>query len=248
MGQDNLLPRRDQTARVAKFRFSFRRIASRDPHSVAGYKRKTPPAEPEALLKKYSNDREAKRSLRLCGGRLRRGWFWRGRLCRRGRSGLNRVSLIVQPDNVLSNIDLRRSEENRSVLRGGIQDDDVPVFAGIAVEHVHHLAADSVDDVGLLGLNVFLILRVHAIAALGEPLTLLPEAGFFFRAQLATAAGKTLLQITDLLVEIFDFVLPRSELRLQLGGSELSLRGRNDGLANADDADLAGCVRARRVR
>src|SRR5260370_11040700 len=51
MVQDHLLPRPDQTASVAKLRFSFRRIASRDPHTVAGYKRKTPPAEPEALGK-----------------------------------------------------------------------------------------------------------------------------------------------------------------------------------------------------
>src|SRR5260370_3456847 len=190
MVQDHLVPRPDQTASVAKLRFSFRRIASRDPHNVVGYKRKTPPEEAEALLKKYSNDREAKRSLRLWGGRLRRGWFWRGRLCRRGRSGLNRVGLVVEADNVLSDIDLRGSKENRSVLRGGIQDDDVSVFAGIAVQHVHHLAADAVNDVGLLGVHVFLILGVHAIEALGEPLTLLPEAGFFFLAALVGAGVK----------------------------------------------------------
>src|SRR5260370_16821717 len=80
MVQDHLLPRPDQTASVAKLRFSFRRIASRDTHTVAGYKRKTPPAQPEALLKKYSNDREAKRSLRLCGGPLKPAGVLRRRL------------------------------------------------------------------------------------------------------------------------------------------------------------------------
>src|SRR5258708_1612783 len=205
--------------------------------------KKAPPAQLEALLKKFRNERENKRSLRLGGRRLRRGRFWR-RLCRSGRSGLNRVSLIVEADNVLCNVDLRGSEENRIVLRGGIQNDDVSVFAGIAVEHIHHLAADAVDDVGLRGVDVFLVFGVHALEALGEPLTLLPQASFLFLAELVRAGLKTLLQIIDLLVETFDFVLPRCELRLQLGGGQLALRGGNDGLANADNTDLAGCGRA----
>ena len=106
----------------------------------------------------------------------------------------------------------------------------------------------AVDNVGLSGVNVFLVFRVHALEALRKPLTLLPEAGFFFLAQLVLAGLKTLLQIIDLLVEIFDFVLPRCELRLQLRGRQLALRSGNDGLANADDADLACCGRTSRGR
>src|SRR5260370_30258719 len=114
-------------------------------------KKEKRPRKNRRRLEKIQKRKRNIRSLRLGGRRLRRGWFWRGRLCRRGRSGLNRVGLVVEADNVLSDIDLRGSKENRSVLRGGIQDDDVSVFAGIAVQHVHHLAADAVNDVGLLG-------------------------------------------------------------------------------------------------
>jgi len=199
-------------------------------------------------LKKFRNELENMRSLRLGSGWLRRRWFWRGWLGWSGRSGLNRIGLIVEADDVLRDVDLRGSEENRSALRRGIQDEDVSVFAGIAVEHVHHLAADAVDNVGLSGVNVFLVFRIHALEALRKPLTLLPEAGFFFLAQLVLAGLKTLLQIIDLLVEIFDFVLPRCELRLQLRGRQLALRSGNDGLANADDADLACCGRTSRGR
>jgi len=41
-----------------------------------------------------------------------------------------------------------------------------------------------------------------------ETLPLLPQAGFFFLAQLVRAGLKALLQIADLLVQILDFVLP----------------------------------------
>src|SRR4029077_2242378 len=66
------------------------------------------------------------------------------------------------------------------------------------------------------------------------------------RTELVRARLKGLLQIVDLLVEILDLVLARSELRLQLGGSHLAFRGGDNGLANTDDADLTRRDRAGR--
>ena len=146
----------------------------------------------------------------------------------------------------MGDVDLRGSVENRGALRRGIQNDDISVFAGVAVEHVHHFAADAVDDVGLRGVHIFLVFGVHAIEPLRQPLALLSQAGFFFLTQLVRAGLKTLLQIIDLLVQILDLVLARSKLRLQLRGSQLALRRGNDGLANADNADLAYCGRTGR--
>src|SRR5258708_23953732 len=121
MVQDHLLQQPDRTASTPKLRFSCRRISRRDLSPRGRNKRKAPPAEPEALLKKSGNDREARRSLRLGGRRLRRGWLWSRRLCRRGPSGLNPISLIVPPDNVLSAAGVRGSKENLAGLRAGIQ-------------------------------------------------------------------------------------------------------------------------------
>jgi hypothetical protein len=41
----------------------------------------------------------------------------------------------------------------------------------------------------LRGVHIFLVFGVHAIEALREPLTLLPESRFFFLAQFAGAAA-----------------------------------------------------------
>src|SRR5690242_5709801 len=180
------------------------------------------------------------------GSRRLGRWLCRGRLSWRGRAALDRVSLIVKADDVLSYVNLRGGVENRSALGGRIENYGIAVFARVAVEHIHHFAADAVDDVGLRGVDVFLIFRVHAIEALRKPLALLPQTSFFFLAQLAAAAGKPRLQVIDLLVEVFDLGLAGSKLRLQFRGSHLALRRGNDRLANADDADLSRCGRARR--
>src|SRR5438046_6911966 len=100
-------------------------------------KNKTLPTRPEAFWKS-SNRGEKLRSLRLGSRRLRRcrSGFWGSRLRWCGCSGLDRIGLIVEAHNVLRDVDLRGSKENRSVLRRGIENDDIAVFAGIAVQHV----------------------------------------------------------------------------------------------------------------
>src|SRR5712692_7469869 len=94
-----------------------------------------------------------KKGLRLplwLGSRRGRG-FRRGGLrrwglrCGRGAT-LERVGLVVEPDDVLRHVDLVRGVENRCILRRRIQHEDVAVFAGVAVENIDHLAADLVDD------------------------------------------------------------------------------------------------------
>src|SRR2546421_451710 len=212
-------------------------------------KGKNAPDEAGGVLAKFRMQRENSGSLRLGSGRLRRGLrgFCRRRLRRSGSCRrLDRVGLIIKADNVLRDVDLRGGIENGSALRRGIQNDGITVFTRVTVQHVHHLAADAVDDVGLRGIDVFLVFGVHAVEALRAPLTLLPEAGLFFLAQLVRAGLKTLLQITDLLVQTLDLVLTGSELRLQLRGSQLALRRGNDSLSNVDDADLARCGRTSR--
>ncbi len=53
------------------------------------------------------------------------------------------------------------------------------------------------------------------------------------------AGVKTLPQIVDLLVQGLELVLPRSELRLQLGAGLLAFRGAGNGLAHINHADFA---------
>src|SRR5260370_33876079 len=106
MASSHLLQQPDRTDSTPKRRVSCRRISRRDLSPRGRNKRKAPPAKPEALLKKSGNDREARRSLRFGGRRLRRCRFWRGRLGWSSRSGLDGISLIVEPANVLTAIDL----------------------------------------------------------------------------------------------------------------------------------------------
>src|SRR5438552_1535675 len=124
----------------------------RGKHAAMRGKNKTLPTRPEAFWKS-SNRGEKLRSLRLGSRRLRRcrSGFWGSRLRWCGCSGLDRIGLIVEAHNVLRDVDLRGSKENRSVLRRGIENDDIAVFAGIAVQHVDHFAADAINDVGLRG-------------------------------------------------------------------------------------------------
>src|SRR5207302_7703289 len=140
----------------------------RGKHAAMRGKNKTLPTRPEAFWKS-SNRGEKLRSLRLGSRRLRRcrSGFWGSRLRWCGCSGLDRIGLIVEAHNVLRDVDLRGSKENRSVLRRGIENDDIAVFAGIAVQHVDHFAADAINDVGLRGVHIFLVFRVHAIETLG---------------------------------------------------------------------------------
>src|SRR5580704_10157930 len=96
--------------------------------------------------------------LRGCrGGRLRRS-----RLRCRRRSRLHRIILVVEPDNLLRDVDLVRRVDHRSLLRGSIEDNRVTIFLRVLVEHLHHLAADAVDD--LLLSIVEIVLRLLLLA------------------------------------------------------------------------------------
>src|SRR5258708_13563846 len=119
--------------------------------------------------------------LRLGSGRLRSGRFWRSGLGWGRCASLDRIGLIVKADDVLGDVDLRGSEENRRVLPGGIQDNDETVFAGEALEHVDHLAADAFGNIAERGVGVFLVFGVHALKALLEALALRPQPATLFR-------------------------------------------------------------------
>src|SRR5437763_7875137 len=172
---------------------------------------------------------------------------WRGGRCsglggrlllRRRGATFHRVGRIVEADNVLSNVNLRGSVKNGSVLSRRVQDHGVAVLAGIAIEHVHHLAADAVDDFTLRRVQVFLKLVVQAIEALRGFLSLLGQTSNFVLAALAFAGSEALAQIVDLFVQVFQLSLTRSELGLEFGGSLFALGGISDGAANVDDANL----------
>src|ERR1700736_1220126 len=93
-----------------------------------------------------------------------RGWcgrLWRSRFgCRSSR--LHRITLVVETDNFLSNIDLVRGIDHRSLLRRSIEDKRVIIFLRILVEYFHHLAADAVYQF-LLGI-VEIVLRFLLLA------------------------------------------------------------------------------------
>src|SRR5438094_8584816 len=169
---------------------------------------------------------------------------WRGGRCsglggrlllRRRGATFHRVGRIVEADNVLSNVNLRGSVKNGSVLSRRVQDHGVAVLAGIAIEHVHHLAADAVDDFTLRRVQVFLKLVVQAIEALRGFLSLLGQTSNFVLAALAFAGSEALAQIVDLFVQVFQLSLTRCELVLEFGGRLLTLEVISDGTAMVDD-------------
>src|SRR5690348_878951 len=178
---------------------------------------------------------------------LRLGWSGgrRGRLggrllCGSGAT-LHRVGRVVKAHDVLRDVNLRGSIKNRSVLGGGVQDYNVAVLAGVFIEHVHHLAADAVDDFTLRRVHVLLKLVIEAIEALRGLLALLGQACNFVLAALAFAGGETLAQIVNLFVQVFQLALTRSELGLEFGGSLFAFGGISDGATNVDDANLTRC-------
>ena len=133
-------------------------------------------------------------------------------------------------------------------MRRGIEDQDEGVLARIAVEHIHHFAADTVEDLALRGVHVLLIFVLLSLQLASEEFTLPGQTGSLFLAELGASRINALTQIGDLFVEIFEFILARRKLRLQLGSRLFSFGGTGDRLADADYADLAGSRSARRRR
>src|SRR5579883_459451 len=183
-------------------------------------------------------------ALRLCGGRCLRGG--RG-LCRRSRGGLHRIGLVIEADNLLGDVNGVGGINDGRILRRRIEHGDIAVLAGVAVEHVHHLASNAIDNVALGGVYVFLHFVLLAIELLRQALALSLRASLLLIAPGVRIRGNLLTQIVDLLVEGFQLVLPRSELRLQFRRSLLALRGGDDGLPHVEDRDLVATRRGRRI-
>src|SRR5258708_30143242 len=92
---------------------------------------------------------------RLCGGF---GCGWLSRSC----GGFCWIGLIVELDDVRSNVDTV-GDVDRSALRRGIKDCGVGVFTGVAIENIHHFAADAFDHFLLRSIDVFLIVLLFAL-------------------------------------------------------------------------------------
>src|SRR5882672_1225821 len=171
-----------------------------------------------------------RRCRRLCGGGFRR--------CRC--SSFNRISLVVELDDVLRQIHLVRSVDDWRSLRGSVEHGRIAVLARVAIQNVHHLAADAVNHVLLRGIDVFLIFFLLPLKLLGECCALALQATLFILAQFVAARLQTLTNIVDLLVHVFQFRLARGKLRLQLRGGLLSFGSVHYCLPDAQYANLFG--------
>src|SRR5712692_1855104 len=112
--------------------------------------------------------------LRCCGLRSRL------RLCWRRSSGLHRIGLVVQTNNVLCHVDLVRFIKKRRVLGRGVQDHSIAAFTRVAVQNVDQFAADSIDNFPLRGVHIFLVFILFTVDLLPEPLPLGGQPGLFF--------------------------------------------------------------------
>src|SRR5262249_32638148 len=131
-----------------------------------------------------------------------------------------------------------RGVNNGGTLRGSIEHGDVAVLAGVAIEHVHDLAADATERFLLSSVHIFLKILLLALKLLGQCFTLTSQTLCLFGTQFVAARLQALAQIVDLLVHRFDFVLARRKLRLQFGGCLLAFGRVHDCLANAQHTDL----------
>src|ERR1700730_1145132 len=169
-----------------------------------------------------------------------RGWcgrVWRSRFgCRSSR--LHRIILVVETDNFLSNIDLVRGIDHRSLLRRSIEDKRVIIFLRILVEYFHHLAADAVYQF-LLGI-VEIVLRFLLLALIraSHLVAFARQTSFFLVTQRCLSRAQSGLEFFDLLAHIVKFGLPGSELGLQLRCRLFSLCRTRDRHLYIDNTDF----------
>ena len=162
-----------------------------------------------------------------------------------GPPALHRVRLIVQLDDFLRHINAVRGINNRRILRRRIKHRQESAFPRVTVQHIHHLPSDPVHHVALRRIHVFLHLVLFAVQLLRQLLALRLRPGFLLVAPGRLVRGQLLPQIIDLLVERFQFILPRRKLRLQFRRSLFPFRRRDDGLSHVQNCDLSGaCSRA----
>src|SRR5580698_4293436 len=88
-------------------------------------------------------------------GRCRGGWFGCSRLGSRrswsARTRLDGIGLVIKANNVLRDVDLLRSIEERRILAGRIQYYAEAVLTGVAVQDINHFAADALENILLRG-------------------------------------------------------------------------------------------------
>ena len=110
--------------------------------------------------------------------------------------------------------------------------------AGIAVQHLEHLAADALDDLALRGVQLFVEVIIAPLQAARQQLALALQFGLLVVAQRARPIRHFALKFFDLLLKGLQFVLFRRELRLQLRLRLLALRRGHNGVPDIDDGDL----------
>jgi hypothetical protein len=130
--------------------------------------------------------------------RCRGRWWCFSRLCCRsggGRatSGFQRVCLIIEPNDILRNIDLRGTIYYRCSLRGGIQHQRIAVLAGIAVYHIHHLRPNIIDNIGLRSAHLFVQVILFTLKFMTQQLTLALQFTLFSSTERSMAITEAVL-------------------------------------------------------
>src|SRR5208283_740732 len=132
------------------------------------------------------------------------------------------------------------------ILSGGIEHRGVSVLPGIPVQHVHHLPADAVHDVALSGLRILVEFAVLAVELRRQTLALHLQPLLLLVAQGDRSRGEFLPHFVDLLVEVFQFVLPGRKLRLQFSGCLLAFGGGGNRQPYVDHSHFCPAGGARR--
>ena len=113
-------------------------------------------------------------------GERRKGLNAPGSRCSRS---LHRITLIVETNDILGDINLVRGENHRSLLRGVIQDDRVSIVLRIFIQDVHELPPDAVHDVLLGIVRVILKFLLLPLKRAGQLIAFAREPGLLLIAQ-----------------------------------------------------------------
>src|SRR5690242_3128987 len=149
------------------------------------------------------------------------------------RSGHARLRVVSSHD-LLGNIGRLGGPQYRALLAGDIENERVAVLLGELVQHVQHLAANTVRDVVLLALELALSIFHLALQSFLLGLDVLDHVGAGVLVELIALRLQLLLEVFDFLVKSVQVVLLGLKFFLQSTKVALSLVGGHDRALNVD--------------
>lgn len=134
----------------------------------------------------------------------------------------HRIGVIVELDNFLRDIDLRRTVNDRRVLRRRVNHDSIAILLRILRHQGHHSLRNVVHRIRCSILVILLGILFLPLAATLQLLNFTRQARLRFVTERIGSRLKALLIILDLLSEALQLVLPWCKLRLDLLGRFLT--------------------------